>query len=51
MWVFSRLLAGIVGLNPARCIDAYLLCFFLSGGGLSTGLITRPEEIYQLWFA
>jgi len=50
-WVCGRWLAGIVGSNPAECVDVYLLCCVLSGRGrgLCDGLITRPEESYRLW--
>jgi len=47
-WVYGRLLAGIVGSNPAAGMDGCLCCV-LSGRGLCDGLITRPEKSYRLW--
>jgi len=48
-WVCGRLLAGIVGSNPAG--PGYLSvfeCCVLRGSGLCDGLITRPEKSYRL---
>jgi len=40
-WVCDRLLAWIVGSNPAGGMDVARV---LSARGLCVGLITRPEE-------
>jgi len=48
-WVCGRSLAGVAGLNPARDLDVPWECCWLSGRGLCVGLITRPEEVYQVW--
>jgi hypothetical protein len=48
VWVYSRLLAGIVGLNPAGGLDVCQCCV-LSGRGLCDGLIIHPEKSYWLW--
>jgi len=48
-WVCSHLLAGIVGLNPAGghgCLSP--VSVVLSDRRLRIGLITRPEESYQV---
>jgi hypothetical protein len=51
-WVFGRLVAGIVGSNPARGMDVCLLCLYVVlscvGRGLCDGLITCPEESYHV---
>ena len=47
--VCSRLVAGIVGSNPAEGTDVRLMCFLcVVGSGLCDGLITRSEECYQV---
>jgi hypothetical protein len=47
-WICGRLVAAIVGSNPAEVMDVRLLCLYavLScvGTGLCDGLITRSEE-------
>jgi hypothetical protein len=48
-WVYGRSLAGTVGSNPTGGMDECLFCV-LSGRGLCVGLITRPEECYQVWY-
>jgi hypothetical protein len=49
----GRLVAGIVGSNPARGMDVCLLCLYVVmsyvGRGLCDGLITRPEESYHVY--
>ena len=48
-WVFGRSLGGIVGSNPSGgWISVSCECCVLSGRGLRDGLITRPEESYQV---
>jgi len=47
-WVYGRSLGGIVGSNAAGGVDVCVECCVLSGGGLSDGLITRPEKSYRL---
>jgi len=53
--VCGRSLAGIAGSNPAGghgCLSGAVcvcVCVVLPGRGLCVGLITRPEESYQLW--
>jgi hypothetical protein len=42
-WLCGRLLAGIVGSNPARGMYVSCECCMLSGIGLCDGLIPRPE--------
>jgi hypothetical protein len=44
-YVYGRLHAAIVGLNPTRGMD---VCCVLSGRGLCDELITRPEKSYRL---
>jgi len=47
----GHLLAGIAGSKPTRAwMSASCDFFVLSGRCLSDGLITRPEELYGLWF-
>jgi hypothetical protein len=50
--VCGRLVAGIVGSNPARGMDVCHLCLYgvLScvGRGLCDGMKTRPEEFYRV---
>jgi hypothetical protein len=49
-WVCNRSLAGIVSSNPAEAwMSVSCECCVLSGNGLFVGLITRPEEPYQVW--
>jgi len=48
-WVCGRSPAGIVGSNPTGGMDVYRECCVLSGRGLCDGLITRPEEPYEVW--
>ena len=50
-WVCDRSLPGIAGSNPAVGMDVSVSCecCVLSGIGLCVGLITRPEESYQVW--
>ena len=50
-WVCSRSPAEIAGSNPAGGMDFCCECCVLLGRGLCVGLITRPEESYQLWCA
>ena len=49
-WVCGRLLAGIVGSNPA---GAWLFvsceCRVLSARGLCLELITHPEKSFRVW--
>jgi hypothetical protein len=44
--------AGIVGSNPSRGMDVFLLCLYVVlscvGRGLCDGLITRPDESYRV---
>jgi hypothetical protein len=51
-WVCCRLVAGVVGSNPARDKDVCLLCLYVVlscvGRVLCVGLITRPEESYRV---
>jgi hypothetical protein len=47
-WVCSRSPAGIAVSNPTGGMDVCCVVY-LSGRGLSDGLITRPEESYRLW--
>ena len=47
-WVCGRSLAGIVGSNPAECMNVCLLQM-LCVVSLCVGLITRPEECYRMW--
>ena len=48
-WVCGRSLAGIVGLDTAWGTDVSLLVVLcVSGRDLCVGLITRPEESYQV---
>ena len=49
-WVCGLSPTGIAGSNPAGGVDVFLLgvLCMLSGRGLCDGLITRPEESYQL---
>ena len=49
-WVCGHSLAGFVVLNLARGVNVCCLCV-LSGRGLCGGVITHPEESYQLWCA
>ena len=49
VWVCSRSLVRIAGLNPAWNTEAFLF-WVLSGGGLCVGLITHPEESYRVWW-
>jgi hypothetical protein len=50
VYACGRALAGIVGSNPTRGMDVYLLyVFVLSGRGLCDRLIPHPEESYRLW--
>ena len=50
-WVFGRSPLGTASSITAGdgwtsvCFE----CCVLSGGGLCVGLITRPEESYQVW--
>ena len=51
-WVYGRLLAGIVGSNPAGghgCLSVLSVLCVLSGRGLCDRLITRPEGSYRVW--
>jgi hypothetical protein len=49
--VCGRSLAEIAGSNPVGVMDVcLLLVFVLSGRGLYDGLITRPEESYEVWY-
>jgi hypothetical protein len=47
----GRVVAGIVGSNPAEGMDVCLLCLYVVlscvGRGLCDGLITRSEEYYR----
>jgi hypothetical protein len=48
--VCSRLLAAVVGSNPAGGMDSFLFEYcVLSGKGLCDGPIARPEQSYRLW--
>jgi hypothetical protein len=51
-YVWSRLVAGIAGSNPAQGMDVCLLCLYVVlpcvGRGLCDGMITRPEESYHV---
>ena len=44
--VYDRLLAGIVGSNPAGGMK----CCVMSDTDLCDGPIPRPEESYRLWW-
>jgi hypothetical protein len=48
--VWSSLIAGIAGSNPAEGMDVCLLCFFLCcvGSGLCEEMITLSEESYRM---
>jgi hypothetical protein len=50
--VFGCLVAGIAGSNPTESMDICLLCLCVVlpcvGRGLCDGLITRPEESYEV---
>ena len=46
-WVYGRSLAGIVGSNHTGGMDVCECCV-LTGRCLCDGLITRPEESYQV---
>jgi len=50
-WVCGRSPAEIVGSNPARGMNVWLLWVLcmLSGRGLCDELITHPKESYRLW--
>jgi len=48
-WVCGRSFARIVGSNPAGGMNVSCECCVLSGRGLCVGLVTRPEESYQVW--
>jgi hypothetical protein len=48
-WVFSRLIAGIAGTNPARAwMTVCCECCVLSGRVLGYGPIPCPEESYRV---
>jgi len=49
-WAFGRSPAEIIGSNPTGGAWMFVCCMcrVLSGRGLCVGLITRPEESYQL---
>ena len=48
-WICGRSLAGILGSNPAGIwMFASSECYVLSGRGRCVGLITRPEESYEM---
>jgi hypothetical protein len=51
-YVCSRLVAGVMGSNPAKGIDVCALCLYVVlscvGRGLCDGLITSPEESYRV---
>jgi len=49
-WVYSCLLAGIVGSNLAGGMDVCpCQCCFLLGRGVCIRLITHSEESYRVW--
>ena len=49
-WVCGRLLAEIVGSNPAGAWKSVSFeCCVFSGSGFCVWLIIRPEESYQVW--
>jgi hypothetical protein len=49
-YVCGHLVTGIAYSNPVRGMDVSILCLYVVlscvGGGLCSGLITRPEESY-----
>ena len=45
----ARLLRLCVRIPPGAWVFVCCECCVLSGRGLCDGLITRPEESYQLW--
>ena len=45
----GRLLGMRVRIPPGSWMSVCCECCVLSGGGLCDGLITRPEESYQVW--
>ena len=49
-WFCGRSSAEIAGSNPTggTWMSLCCECFVLSGRGLCVGLITRPEESYQV---
>jgi hypothetical protein len=51
LYVFGRSSDEIVGSNPTGRMDVSLLWVLcvLSGSGLCSELITRPEDSYRLW--
>jgi hypothetical protein len=50
--VCGRLVAGVMGSNPAWGMDICLLCLYVVlscvGRGFCDGLITRPEGSYRV---
>jgi hypothetical protein len=52
-YVCGRLVAGVAGSNPARGMDACLLCLYVVlscvGRGLCDGLFTHPEKSYRVF--
>jgi hypothetical protein len=54
-WPVWPLCAGLIGLagtvvsNPTGDMDVFSECCVLTDRGLCVGLITRPEESYQVW--
>ena len=49
--VAARVMELSVRIPPGPWKSVYCECCILSGGGISAGLITRPEEYYRLWCA
>jgi len=48
-WLCGRLVAGIVGSNPAGVIDVSYECCVLSGRGICEGPIPLLEESYGVY--
>jgi hypothetical protein len=50
VWVCGRLLAGVIGYNPAMDMDVCCcVCCVLSGRSLCVGAISSPEESKKSW--